>query len=113
MTSVEFYELIQLPEGVIEQLNEYEKQRKVDIPHEIMVKLFRREAWDEGVKELQAFYNKAIQQVFPNNIGDDREVIARITKSIETGEPITVQDKVYNLKKESWFEIRQIKVSCM
>jgi hypothetical protein len=55
MTSAEFYELIQLPEGVTEQLNEYEKQRKADIPDEIMEKLFKREAWDDGVKELQEF----------------------------------------------------------
>lgn len=55
MTSAEFYEVIQLPEGVIEQLNEYEKQRKGDIPDKIMEKLFKREAWDEGVKELQAY----------------------------------------------------------
>lgn len=55
MTSIEFYELIQLPKGVVEQLNEYEKRRKEDISGEIKEKLFRRETWDEGVKELQVY----------------------------------------------------------
>ena len=52
-----------------------------------------------GRDGMVAYYNKTILQVFPDIIGDDREVIARITKSIETGEPITVQDKVYNFEE--------------
>lgn len=53
MTNKELYELLQLPEGVIEQLKEYEATRKGDIPSELRKKLFCRESWDAGVKELQ------------------------------------------------------------
>ena len=55
MTSKELYELIKLPEGVIEQLSQYENNRKGDIPAEIKEKLFPRESWDGGIKELQAY----------------------------------------------------------
>ena len=55
MTSKELYDLIKLPEGVIEQLNQYENNRKGDIPAEIKEKLFSRESWDGGIKELQAY----------------------------------------------------------
>jgi len=55
MTSKELYELIKLPEGVIEQLSQYENNRKGDIPAEIKEKLFFRESWGEGVKELQEY----------------------------------------------------------
>ena len=54
MTSDELYELIKLPEGAITQLKQYENQRKSEIPSEIKEKLFFREQWDEGIKELQA-----------------------------------------------------------
>lgn len=55
MTSKELYEMIKLPEGVIEQLSQYENNRKGDIPAEIKEKLFSRELWDGGIKELQAY----------------------------------------------------------
>lgn len=55
MTSQELYELIKLPVGVVEQLKQYEKHRKGDIPAEIREKLFVREYWDDGIKELQAY----------------------------------------------------------
>lgn len=55
MTSIELYELIKLPIGVIEQLKQYESHRKSDIPSEIREKIFIRECWDEGIKELQAY----------------------------------------------------------
>ena len=55
MTNNELYELIQLPEGAVEQLNQYESQRKGEIPSELREKLFSRETWDAGVKELQEF----------------------------------------------------------
>ena len=55
MTKVELYELIKLPEGAIEQLNQYESNRREDIPAGIKEKLFARESWGEGVKELQEY----------------------------------------------------------
>lgn len=55
MTSDELYELIKLPVGVVEQLKQYEHHRKGDIPAEIREKLFIREYWDDGIKELQAY----------------------------------------------------------
>lgn len=55
VTIDELYELIKLPRGVIEQLKQYEKHRKGDIPSEIRERLFLREHWDEGVKELQSY----------------------------------------------------------
>lgn len=77
MTSAEFYDVIQLPEGVIEQLNEYEKQRNADIPDEIMEKLFKREAWDDGVKELQEFRIGSLEYEFVDTNGH-REVEVHI-----------------------------------
>lgn len=55
MTHDELYTIIELPEGVIEQLNEYEKERKEELPSEIEKMLFSRATWDEGIKMLQAF----------------------------------------------------------
>lgn len=55
MNHLELYKLIDLPEGVIEQLNQYENQRKGEIPNEIREKLFSRDTWEEGVKELQSY----------------------------------------------------------
>lgn len=55
MTNHELYELIKLPKGAIEQLKQYEDQRKGEIPLAIREKLFARESWDEGIKELQAY----------------------------------------------------------
>ena len=47
--------MIHLPEGVREQLKEYEKQRKGELPTELVDKLFRRDTWGEAIKELQIF----------------------------------------------------------
>ena len=55
MTNNELYELIKIPEGAVEQLNQYENRRKSDIPSEIKDKLFQRDSWDAGVKELRAY----------------------------------------------------------
>lgn len=55
MTLNELYEVINLPEGAVRQLEEYERQRKAEMPAEIREKLFCRDTWDEGVKELQLF----------------------------------------------------------
>lgn len=41
----ELYEIINLPQGAREQLNEYEKQRSKDLPVEIKEKLFCRDTW--------------------------------------------------------------------
>lgn len=55
MTHDELYEMIHLPEGVRKQLKEYEKQRKGELPTELVDKLFRRDTWGEAIKELQIF----------------------------------------------------------
>ena len=55
MTHDELYEMIHLPEGVREQLKEYEKHRKGELPTELVDKLFRRDTWGEAIKELQIF----------------------------------------------------------
>ena len=55
MTNNELYELIKVPEGAVEQLKQYESQRQGDIPSEIKDKLFHRESWDAGVKELRVY----------------------------------------------------------
>ena len=55
MTNKELYEIIKLPEGVIKQLEQYEAERKGDIPADLKAKLFSRETWDAGVKELQEY----------------------------------------------------------
>lgn len=49
--------------------------------------------------EMVAYYNKKILQVFPDMILDEHGVIAKIAKSVETGEPITIQDKIYNFEE--------------
>jgi len=46
-----------------------------------------------------AYYNKTALQIFPEIINDERGVINRIENSIQTGEPITVQDKIYNFEE--------------
>ncbi|MBP5554007.1 MAG: DUF5596 domain-containing protein [Lachnospiraceae bacterium] len=55
MTLDELYRLIRLPEGIINQLSEYETVRNADIPVAVRDKLFSRPTWDEGVKELQEY----------------------------------------------------------
>ena len=49
-----------------------------------------------------AYYNKKALQIFPGMESDRKRVIAQIEKSIQSGEPITVQDRIYN------FEERQL-----
>lgn len=46
-----------------------------------------------------AYYNKKALQIFPEILRDECGVIARIEASIETGEPIVVQDKVYHFEE--------------
>ena len=46
-----------------------------------------------------AYYNKKALQVFPDFLKDEHGIIAQIEKSIQTGEPITVQDKMYNFEE--------------
>ena len=49
------YKLLELPQEVIELLDTYGEERTKKIPEEIYRKLFVREKWDEGVKELQSY----------------------------------------------------------
>lgn len=49
-----------------------------------------------------AYYNKKALQIFPEIDNEPREIIEQIEKSIQTGEPITVENRVYN------FEERQL-----
>lgn len=46
-----------------------------------------------------AYCNKKTLQIFPEIISDERGVIAQIENSIQTGEPITIQDKLYNFEE--------------
>lgn len=46
-----------------------------------------------------AYYNKKALQIFPELIRDKRAVISRIECSIQTGEPIFVNDRVYNFEE--------------
>jgi len=48
------------------------------------------------------YYNKKASQIFPGIIDDQRQIIMQIEDSIQTGEPISVDDRVYN------FEERQL-----
>ena len=77
MTHLEFYQLIHLPEGAINQLNQYEKQRKGEIPAKLREKLFSRETWDEGVKELQEFRIGSLEYEFVE-VNHHREVEVHI-----------------------------------
>lgn len=45
------------------------------------------------------YYNKKALYIFPEIEKEKREVIARIENSIQTGEPITVQDRIYNFEE--------------
>ena len=62
MTNKELYELIALPEGVREQLEQYENNRAGEIPTEIREKLFVREHWNEGLTELLDYFNTCFRK---------------------------------------------------
>lgn len=49
------YALLELPQEVIEALNGYEAGRMKEIPEEIYQKLFERNQWEDGIKELQNY----------------------------------------------------------
>ena len=46
-----------------------------------------------------AYCNKKALQIFPEIVINERRVIAQIVNSIQTGEPITIQDRVYNFEE--------------
>lgn len=46
-----------------------------------------------------AYCNKKALQIFPQITSDERGVIEQILDSIRTGEPLTVQDRVYNFEE--------------
>ncbi|MBE5947703.1 MAG: response regulator [Lachnospiraceae bacterium] len=46
-----------------------------------------------------AYCNKQTLQIFPEIISDEAGVIAQIEESIRTGEPINIQDKLYNFEE--------------
>jgi len=46
-----------------------------------------------------AYCNKKALQLFPDIVVDERRVITRIVDSIKTGEPIAIQDRVYNFEE--------------
>ncbi len=47
-----------------------------------------------------AYYNKTVPAVFPEIATNPRAVIDRIKNSIETGEPITVNDRIYTFEEK-------------
>ena len=47
-----------------------------------------------------AYYNKTVPIVFPEIGSDPHTVIERIKKSIETGDPITVNDRIYTFEEK-------------
>lgn len=58
MTKLErsaLYEMLELPQEVVDVLNAYEAQRTTELPDDLYRKLFAREQWEEGVKELQSY----------------------------------------------------------
>lgn len=55
MEHSEFYKIINLPEGVIEQLDEVQQTRCSEMPEEIRVKLFNRKTWADGIEELKLY----------------------------------------------------------
>lgn len=54
-----------------------------------------------GTDERVAYYNKQAQQIFPEILNDERGVIKRIELSIRTGQPVTIQDKVYHFEERN------------
>lgn len=58
MTKLEhsaLYEILELPQEVVDSLNAYEAERMTELPDDLYRKLFVREQWEEGVKELQSY----------------------------------------------------------
>lgn len=58
MTKLErsaLYEMLELPQEVVDALNAYEAQRTSELPDDLYRKLFAREQWEEDVKELQSY----------------------------------------------------------
>lgn len=55
MTIYELCKMINLPQGVVDLLQEYENVRKDDIPADVKEKLFERNKWDKGLEELKTF----------------------------------------------------------
>lgn len=49
------YKLLELPQEARHLLDRYGAERTQEIPKDIYCKLFVREKWDEGVKELQSY----------------------------------------------------------
>lgn len=49
----DLYQMLEIPSEVVEQLNNYEKERTFQLSEELQNRLFSRAAWDEAVKELQ------------------------------------------------------------
>ena len=52
-----------------------------------------------GTNGTVAYYNRQALQIFPEIVKDEPGVIAQIEASIETGEPITVEDKIYHFEQ--------------
>ena len=48
---------------------------------------------------MVAYYNKQARRIFPDIVRNERKVMAQIAESIQTGEPITVQERVYNFEE--------------
>lgn len=53
MTLEKLYQLLNLPEWVLNELRKYQAERKEEIPENIRKMLFCRDTWGDGVKELQ------------------------------------------------------------
>lgn len=49
------YELLELPQEVVALLDAYGAERTQEIPEEIYRKLYVREEWEEGIRELQNY----------------------------------------------------------
>ena len=46
-----------------------------------------------------AYYNRKALQIFPEMATDGKRVIAQIEKSIQSGEPVTIHDRIYNFEE--------------
>ena len=49
----ELYQILEVPAEVVEQLNNYEKERTFQLSKDLQNRLFSRTDWEEAVKELQ------------------------------------------------------------
>lgn len=54
MENCELFGLLDIPEEVIDRLNEYGERRKGALPQDLCRKLLSRGEWEQGVKDLQA-----------------------------------------------------------